>query len=52
MTPIYRFKEGEPAVLTKMTIGLIEDLGYSVDYNQAKPNNDPYLTISLPDDLV
>ena len=52
MTPLYKIAPAVPAVLSRMSIGLIEDLGYSVDYNQAKPNDDPYLTISLPDDLV
>ena len=52
MTTIYGIKESNPAILSRVTIGLIEDLGYSVDYNQAKPNNDPYLQISLPEYLL
>lgn len=52
MTTVYGIKESNPAILSRVTIGLIEDLGYSVDYNQAKPNNDPYLQISLPEYLL
>jgi phage-related protein len=52
MTPLYKIAPAVPAVLSRMTIGLLEDLGYNVDYSQAKANDDPYLTISLPDDLV
>ena len=52
MTTVYGIKESVPAILSRVTIGLIEDLGYSVDYNQARPNNDPYLQISLPEYLL
>ena len=47
MSSQYNIIAGVPAVLSRITLGMLEDLGYTVDYNYAAPNSDIHLNLNL-----